>query len=79
MALRVVGLAVAAVQVAANQAEASPYPPRLERLERIVLGEILPALRAGAPCRRTLAGLLLAAGGGRLSLSPAPPRRPPPS
>ncbi|WP_280142268.1 tRNA lysidine(34) synthetase TilS [Methylobacterium sp. 174MFSha1.1] len=79
VALRVVGLAVAAVQIAAQQAEASPYPPRLERLERIVLGEILPALRAGAACRRTLAGLLLAAGRGKLTLSPAPPRRPPPS
>ncbi|MET7246831.1 tRNA lysidine(34) synthetase TilS [Methylobacterium sp. EM32] len=89
VALRAVGLAVAAVQVAAvqvgavqvaaQQEEASSYPPRLERLERIVLGEILPALRAGAPCRRTVAGLLLAAGGGRLALSPAPPRRPPPS
>ncbi|AWN55115.1 tRNA lysidine(34) synthetase TilS [Methylobacterium sp. 17Sr1-1] len=79
VALRVVGLAVAAVQGAAKQAEASPYPPRLERLERIVLGEILPALRSGASCRRTLAGLLLAAGRGRLAFSPARPRRQPPS
>jgi tRNA(Ile)-lysidine synthase len=72
VALRTVGLAVAAVT-----AEASSYPPRLERLERIVLGEILPALAEGRTCRRTVAGLLLAAGRGRLALSQAPPRRPP--
>ncbi|MGX7705819.1 tRNA lysidine(34) synthetase TilS [Methylobacterium sp. Gmos1] len=72
VALRVLALAVAAVP-----GEAGAYPPRLERLERIVLGEILPALRAGAACRRTVAGLLLAARGGCLALSPAPPRRSP--
>ncbi|UHC16426.1 tRNA lysidine(34) synthetase TilS [Methylobacterium currus] len=78
VALRSIALAVVAFQGdAGRQGEAPAYPPRLERLERIVLGEILPALRQGLPCRRTVAGLLLAAGGGRLTLSPAPPRRPP--
>ncbi len=70
MALRSVALAVVAFQGdAGRQGEAPAYPPRLERLERIVLGEILPALRQGLPCRRTVAGLLLAAGGGRLTLT----------
>ncbi|MGF3026359.1 tRNA lysidine(34) synthetase TilS [Methylobacterium aquaticum] len=71
VALRVVGLAVKALRE-----DAAADPPRLGQLERIVLGEVLPALRKGIPCRRTVAGLLLAAGAGRLSLSPAPPRRP---
>ncbi len=75
LALRVVGLAVAAAQGEAGHGDPRAYPPRLDRLERIVLGEILPALRGGLPCRRTVAGLLLAAGGGRLTMSPAPPRR----
>ncbi|KMO18296.1 tRNA lysidine(34) synthetase TilS [Methylobacterium indicum] len=52
---------------------------RLERLERILLGEVLPALRAGVRCRRTVAGLLLTAQGGRLVLEPEPPRRRPPA
>lgn len=77
LALRVVGLAVASLRGEADQGGPRAYPPRLEQLERIVLGELLPALRGGKPCRRTVAGLLLAAGGGRLALSPAPPRRPP--
>ncbi len=76
VALRVVGLAVAAVQDEGRQGGATAYPPRLDRLERIVLGEVLPALGQGVPCRRTVAGRLLAAGGGRLTVSPAPPRRP---
>ncbi len=74
VALRVVGLAVAAMR---GEGDAQAYPPRLERLERIVIGEVLPALRAHGTCRRTVAGLLLAAGGGRLTLGPAPPRRSP--
>ncbi|GJD63832.1 tRNA lysidine(34) synthetase TilS [Methylobacterium frigidaeris] len=76
VALRVVVLAVGAVQGAAARGEASHYPARLDRLERTALGEILPALREGKACRRTVAGLLLAAGGGRLTLGPEPPRRP---
>ena len=48
---------------------------RLERLERL-LGEILPALRAGARLRRTFRGLLIAVEpGGTIRLAPAPPRR----
>ncbi|KMO43838.1 tRNA(Ile)-lysidine synthetase [Methylobacterium tarhaniae] len=72
VALRVVALAAAGLQ-----GEATAYPPRLERLERILLGQVLPALREGGTCRRTVAGLLLAAGGGRLTLGPEPPRRSP--
>ncbi|MFH6784625.1 MULTISPECIES: tRNA lysidine(34) synthetase TilS [Methylobacterium] len=71
--LRVVGLAVASLHGSAAEPDAAPA--RLERLERIVLGALLPALRAGTPCRRTLAGLLLTAGAGRLILAPEPPRR----
>ncbi|TNC08665.1 tRNA lysidine(34) synthetase TilS [Methylobacterium terricola] len=72
VALRAVGLAVASLREVA----AAP-PVRLERLERALLDALLPALRAGTPCRRTLAGLLLTADGGRLTLAPAPPRRVP--
>ncbi|AWN46170.1 tRNA lysidine(34) synthetase TilS [Methylobacterium terrae] len=78
VALRVAGLAVAALHAEAAQGAAdapSPYPPRLERLERVVLEAVLPALREGRPCRRTVAGLLFSTGGGRLTLAPEPPRR----
>lgn len=73
VALRVVGLAVAAMRDVA----ATSYAPRLERLERVCLDTILPALRAGTRCRRTLAGILLSAGGDRLTLAPEPPRSAP--
>jgi tRNA(Ile)-lysidine synthase len=74
VAVRVAGLAVAAAAPAAVPGGA--YPRRLERLERVFLGEVLPALRDGTTRRRTVAGVLLAAGGGRLTLGPEPPRRP---
>lgn len=49
---------------------------RLERLEALVLGALLPSLRAGRPLRRTLAGLMISADAGkRVSLIPAPPRK----
>ncbi|MEG9528945.1 MAG: tRNA lysidine(34) synthetase TilS [Hyphomicrobiales bacterium] len=51
-------------------------PRRLERLEALVLESLLPALRRGAPIRRTLAGLLVAAeADGTVRFAPAPPRR----
>ncbi|KAB1074928.1 tRNA lysidine(34) synthetase TilS [Methylobacterium planeticum] len=50
-------------------------PRRLERLERLALEALLPALRAGRPLRRTLRGLLIEARpDGGLSLRPAPRR-----
>ncbi len=50
---------------------------RLARLERLVLEALLPALHAGAPLRRTLAGLLVEAmRSGEIRMSLAPPRRP---
>ncbi|MCJ2033632.1 tRNA lysidine(34) synthetase TilS [Methylobacterium sp. J-068] len=76
IALRVVGLALE--RVSPDGAE------RLERLERLVLDAILPALRAGAPLRRTLRGSLVevthagdVAGdmAGDVALSRAPLRR----
>ncbi len=72
VALRVAGLGLEAI---------GGHGPalRLERLERVLLGEVLPALRAGTACRRTVAGLLLTARGGRLVLEPEPPRRRPPA
>ncbi len=49
---------------------------RLERLERLVLEELLPALRGGAPLRRTLRGILIEVTRvGEVSFRPAPPRR----
>ncbi|WP_407942747.1 tRNA lysidine(34) synthetase TilS [Methylobacterium ajmalii] len=72
VALRVAGLGLEAI---AGHGTAL----RLERLERVLLGEVLPALRAGGTCRRTLGGLLLTARGGRLVLEPEPPRRRPPA
>lgn len=51
-------------------------PRRLERLEALVLGELLPALRAGLRLRRTLRGVLLTALSNRtIVLSQAKPRR----
>ena len=55
---------------------AGAAPRRLERLEGLVLGALLPALRRGEAIRRTLAGLLIAAdAAGIVTLAPAPPRR----
>lgn len=51
-------------------------PRRLERLERLVLDGILPALARGEPLRRTLRGKIVSLGpSGRIRLTPAPPRR----
>jgi tRNA(Ile)-lysidine synthase len=48
---------------------------RLERIERLVLHALRPALDSGTPLRRTLGGCLLALSRGRgLTLAPAPPR-----
>ena len=70
VALRCVGSAVT---------RAGGAPPRLERLETLVLGALLPALRRGEAVRRTLAGLLIAVdAAGIVTLAPAPPRRSPP-
>ncbi len=52
-------------------------PRRLGRLERLVLDDLLPALRAGRPVRRTLRGLVVTAdSAGRVTIQAAPPRRP---
>lgn len=49
---------------------------RLERLESLVLDALLPALRAGVPMRRTLAGLVVSADASCIvSLRRAPPRK----
>ncbi|WP_336485260.1 tRNA lysidine(34) synthetase TilS [Methylobacterium nigriterrae] len=50
-------------------------PRRLERLERLILDALLPALRAGTPLRRTLRGLLIEAGRDRLVTVRRAPRR----
>lgn len=56
---------------------AGAAPRRLERLEALALESLLPALRRRAAIRRSLAGFLIAADAtGRVSLAPAPPRRP---
>lgn len=52
-------------------------PARLERLERIVLDDLSPALAQGRALKRTLAGALLATTAARrLRIAPEPPRRP---
>ncbi len=52
-------------------------PRQLARLERLVLADLLPALRAGTALRRTLRGLVIAAdSAGRVTIRAAPPRRP---
>ncbi len=49
---------------------------RLEKLEALVFGGLLPALRAGSTLRRTLAGYCVAVDGvRRVTISPAPPRK----
>ncbi|MCJ2017011.1 tRNA lysidine(34) synthetase TilS [Methylobacterium sp. E-065] len=56
---------------------AGAAPRRLERLETLVLGWLLPALRGRVAVRRSLAGFLIATEpAGTVSLAPAPPRRP---
>ncbi|WP_457107372.1 tRNA lysidine(34) synthetase TilS [Methylobacterium sp. P5_C11] len=51
-------------------------PRRLERLETLVLESLLPALRRGAPIRRSLAGYLVSAdAAGIVRLTPAPQRK----
>ena len=51
-------------------------PERLERLERLAFGTILPALREGRAVRRTLRGLTIeTTRSGTLLLRPAPARR----
>ncbi len=51
-------------------------PRRLERLESLVLGVLLPSLRRNEAVRRTLAGLTLTANArGIVTLSPSPPRK----
>ncbi|MCJ2047485.1 tRNA lysidine(34) synthetase TilS [Methylobacterium sp. J-078] len=66
--LRVVGLGLARLD--------PDGPERLERLERLVLEGVLPALRTGRPLRRTLRAVLVeVTREGDLALSPAPPRR----
>jgi tRNA(Ile)-lysidine synthase len=69
VALRVIGRSLA---------DAGEAAPRLERLERLVLEELLPALAAGQNLRRTLGGVLVTARPDRsVALAPAPPRRRP--
>ncbi|GJE28402.1 tRNA lysidine(34) synthetase TilS [Methylobacterium organophilum] len=56
--------------------EPDPVPRRLERLEQLVLAELLPALEDGRALRRTLRGVLVSLGpNGRIRLAQAPPRR----
>ncbi len=51
-------------------------PRRLERLEALVLGTLLPTLRQGGTVRRTLAGLAVAVDATRcVTIVPAPPRK----
>ncbi|WP_132253514.1 tRNA lysidine(34) synthetase TilS [Methylobacterium segetis] len=51
-------------------------PHRLERLERLTFGTVLPALRAGRTARGTLRGLVVTVGrDGTVTLTRAPPRR----
>lgn len=57
-------------------AQAGAAPRRLERIERLVLATLLPALRRGDAIRRTLAGFSIATdAAGIVTLAPAPPRR----
>lgn len=73
VALRAVGLALERAGGPAGQRG----PVRLERLERLVLDDLLPALREGRAVRRTLAGVLVSATpAGTVDLRPAPARRP---
>jgi tRNA(Ile)-lysidine synthase len=67
-------LALRGLDTALTRAGAGPR--RLERLESLVLGALLPALRRREPIRRTLAGILVAADtAGIVTLTLAPPRR----
>jgi len=70
VAVRVVGLALDG----AEAGEGAPH--RLERLERLVLDALLPALAEGRAVRRTLRGWLIeATRSGEIRIGPAPPRR----
>ncbi|WP_162560440.1 tRNA lysidine(34) synthetase TilS [Methylobacterium durans] len=60
----------------AMDAAGAEGPRRLERLERLTLDTLLPAVKAGRPARRTLRGLIVdVARNGDITLSPAPERR----
>ena len=72
VALRILDRALDEMQAG----NAKPFPSRLERLEHLVLDELLPALASGKALRRTLRGVLVEArAGGQVRLAPAPPRR----
>ncbi|WP_283206677.1 ATP-binding protein, partial [Methylobacterium gnaphalii] len=71
LTLRVLEQAIEAVQSDPQRAT----PRRLERLERLVLGSLLPALDQGACLRRTLRGTVVeATAAGLVLVAPAPPR-----
>lgn len=73
LALRVLDLALEAVQPDPRRT----VPRRLERLERLVLDALLPALAQGLRLRRTLRGTVVdVMPDGAVVLAPAPPRRP---
>ncbi|WP_204310248.1 hypothetical protein, partial [Enterobacter cloacae] len=66
--LRVIALAMAEAGAEGQE--------RLERLEALVLGTLLPALREGRAVRRTLRGLTVETTlRGEVVLAPAPPRK----
>ncbi|TXN20010.1 ATP-binding protein, partial [Methylobacterium sp. WL9] len=72
LALRVLDLALEAVQPDPCLA----VPRRLERLERLVLDALRPALAKGERLRRTLRGAMIeTAPDGTIRVAPAPPRR----
>lgn len=72
VALRLVDLALETLQPGLS----SPVPRRLERLEHLVLGALLPALASGTTLRRTLRGIVIeAAPSGLIRMVPAPARR----
>lgn len=72
LVLRVLDLALEAVQPDPQHT----VPRRLERLERLVLDALLPALAKGERLRRTLRGAVVeAAPDGTIRIAPAPPRR----
>lgn len=72
LALRALDIAITDIASGLSQ----PVPSRLERLERLVLDGLLPALHAGAAFRATLRGVSIEARcNGELRLLAAPPRR----
>jgi len=63
------------IRVVAQALGAADASPRLERIERLILKDLRPALDAGTFLRRTLGGCLVTLTRGRgLTLAPAPPR-----